>query len=166
MKNLCTLWLMILSLPVVAQTNVQSVFNVIDSTCIIESKARVQEFKKNGNADRYQLDANFFCHLSRYDKKKSASKLQIVNLGKSKVMSVTILQMQVTGTNEKGVSGTLTADEPVELLKDADFASCKMLSLDLGKGNFQSINLNEVESVRIKIAFDGQEKVYIVGKEK
>lgn len=166
MKNFCTLWLMILSLPVAAQTNVQSAFNVTDSTCITECKARVQEFKKNGNADRYQLDANFFCHLSRYDKKNAASKLQIVNLGKNKVMSVTILQMQVTGTNAKGVSGTLTADEPLELLKDADFASCKTLSLDLGKGNFQSINLNEVESVRIKIAFDGQEKVYIVGKEK
>lgn len=166
MKNLCTLWLMILSLPVVAQSNVQSAFSVIDSSCIVECKARVQEFKKNGSADRYQLDANFFCHLSRYDKLKSASNLQIVNLGENKVMSVTILQMQVTGTNAKGVSGTLTADEPLELLKNADFARCKILSLDLGKGSFQSINLKEVESVRIKIAFDGQEKIYVVGKEK
>lgn len=167
MKNFCTLlWLMILSLPVMAQTSVKPAYNVPDSSCVNECRARVQQFKKDGNADRCQMDEEFFCHISRYSKETSASKLTIVNLGDEKVMSVTILQMQVNATNIKGQTGILTADEPLELLKEANFARCKTLSLDLGKGNFATVKLNEVESVKIKITWEGEEKIYIVGKEK
>jgi hypothetical protein len=167
MKNICTLLcLMIFSLPVIAQTSVKAVYNVPDSSCVNECKARVQQFKKDGNADRYKMDEEFFCHISRYSKETSASKLTIVNLGDEKVMSITILQMQVNATNIKGQTGILTADEPLELLKESGFARCKTLSLDLGKGNFATVKLNEVESVKIKIAWKDQEKIYIVGKEK
>lgn len=166
MKTFCTLWLMILSLPMMAQTSAKPAFSIKDSSCIHECQAKVQQFKKDGNADRYQLDEQFFCHISRYDKQKAASKLEIVNLGDDKVMSVTIVQMQVNATNVKGQTSTLTADEPLELLKDAPFSRCKILSLDLGKGTFGPVMLNEVESVRVKITYDGQEKIYIMGKEK
>ncbi|MGN6420165.1 MAG: hypothetical protein ACTHMC_21840 [Pseudobacter sp.] len=167
MKNFCTfLWLMIFSLPVIAQTNVKPSYNVPDSSCVNECKARVQQLRKDGNADRFQMDENFFCHISRYSKETSASKLTIVNLGEEKVMSVTILQMQVNATNIKGQTGILTADEPLELLKNANFARCKTLSLDLGKGNFATVKLNEVESVKIRITWEGEEKIYTVGKEK
>lgn len=166
MKTICTLWLMILGLPMMAQTSAKPAFNITDSSCITECKARVQQFKKNGNADRFQLDEAFFCHVSKFDKEKGASKLQLVNLGNDKVMSLTILQLQVNATNAKGQTGTLTADEPLELLKDAPFTRCKILNLDLGKGIFGGVTLNEVESLRLKITYDGQEKIYMIGKEK
>lgn len=166
MKTFCTLWLMILSLPMIAQTSIKPAFSITDSSCVNECKAKVQQFRKDGNSDRYQLDGEFFCHISRYDKQKAASKLEIVNLGEDKVMSITIVQMQVNATNVKGQTGTLTADEPVELLKDAPFSRCKLLSLDLGKGSFGPVMLNEVESVRIRITYEGQEKIYVMGKEK
>ena len=166
MKQFSTLCLLIFSMPVFAQTGTKSLFATVDSSCVVECKARVQQFKKNGNANRFQLDQEFFCHLSRYNKQTSASKLQIVNLGGDKIMSVTILEMQVNGTNSKGQTGSLTADEPMELLKDASFARCKALNLDLGKGNFASITLNEVESVKIRISYDGQERIYTIGKVK
>lgn len=166
MKTLCTLWLMILSLPTMAQTSVKPAFNVSDSACITECKARVEQFRKDGNAHRFQLDEEFFCHVSKFDKQKGASKLQLVNLGDEKVMSVTILQMQVNATNAKGQTGILTADEPLALLKDASFPRCKILNLDLGKGIFGAVVLNEVESLRLRINYDGKEKIYIVGIEK
>ncbi|QEC42485.1 hypothetical protein [Pseudobacter ginsenosidimutans] len=166
MKTLCTLWLMFLSLPMMAQTSAKPSFNVTDSSCITECKARVEQFRKDGNADRFQLDEEFFCHVSKFDKQKGASKLQLVNLGDDKVMSVTILQMQVNATNVKGQTGTLTADEPLDLLKDASFSRCRILNLDLGKGIFGAVVLNEVESLRLRIIYDGKEKIYVVGKEK
>lgn len=40
------------------------------------------------------------------------------------------------------------------------------LNLDLGKGVFGAVVLNEVELLRLRITYDGQEKIYVIGKEK
>ena len=165
MKILSVLSLLLFSVAATAQTSVKSIA-VIDSTCISECRSLAKSFKTNNNAGRYQLDQEFFCHLSRYNQQSSAAKLQIVNLGDDKTLSITIQQMQVTGTNLKGETGILTADEPVELMRDAAFPRCKTLNLDLGKGNFPHVHLHEIESIRIKISYDGKEKVYVIGKEK
>ncbi|NML21245.1 hypothetical protein HHL16_10200 [Pseudoflavitalea sp. G-6-1-2] len=165
MKTLSVLCLLLFSIAATAQTSVKAL-TVIDSSCITECRGKAQAFSKNKNATRYQLDKEFFCHLSPYNAQTSAAKLQIVNLGDDKILSITIQQMQVTGTNLKGEHGILTADEPVDLMKDAAFPRCKMLNLDLGKGNFPHVHLHEIESIRIKITYEGKEKIYVIGKEK